>query len=143
MYNSCVVIIFECVKDRKHGYGTWTLCPESELVGIINTAMRDATCPTPEISPSKHRFLPPLVCAPSVQKNFFHDRCFYEGNFSNDLCSGKGKMVYKGGAVYEGYWKKGKWSGMGVLEYSSNHVFKGEFIDGERKDGIGELNMVI
>jgi len=140
----------ELQKDRKHGYGSWTICPEQGTTALTtNPVLPDILPPEAKTDLRMKRreanllpaVLPPI--GPSKPpKNFFHERCFYEGYFLNDLCSGKGKMIYKTGAVYEGGWRKGKWSGTGRLQYSATHVFEGEFHDGERKDGKGKLKTV-
>jgi len=43
----------------------------------------------------------------------YEDGSSYEGEWKNDMRSGKGKMMYKNNSTYEGNWENGKRSGYG------------------------------
>ena len=45
---------------------------------------------------------------------FYSDGTKYEGEWKNNMRSGKGKMTYKNNSVYEGNWRNNKKDGIGI-----------------------------
>ena len=44
----------------------------------------------------------------------------YEGEYENDIKSGKGKYTYGNGDIYDGEWKNGKKHGVGTYKYKKD-----------------------
>jgi hypothetical protein len=55
----------------------------------------------------------------------------YEGQWSNDLISGKGTFKYTSGSFYVGYWKLGVYHGYGWLVNNRGEESEGVWRDGE------------
>jgi len=51
----------------------------------------------------------------------------YEGQFSNGLFQGKGKLISKGYTVYDGEFDQGYMNGQGTLEFENGDKYIGEF----------------
>ena len=56
---------------------------------------------------------------------------FYEGEFSNDLRHGKGKIIYNKGDSYEGQFTEGEITGKGFYTWNNKHTYFGDFIGGK------------
>jgi hypothetical protein len=54
----------------------------------------------------------------------------YEGQFSNGLFQGKGKLISKGYTIYEGEFDQGYMSGQGTLEFENGDKYIGQFSRG-------------
>ena len=54
----------------------------------------------------------------------------YEGQIINGKKEGKGKYIYKNGAIYEGYFKNDKKEGNGIFYYTNGDRYKGLFKEG-------------
>ena len=61
----------------------------------------------------------------------------YEGNFTNDIFNGKGKLAFQDGSFYQGDFKKGRIEGYGSLVYPDEEVYEGFFKD-NMKHGLGK-----
>ena len=57
----------------------------------------------------------------------------YEGMFCRGKKHGVGKMLYRDGTVYNGDWRNDVWSGKGVLELWSRETYRGKFVGGKRR----------
>lgn len=62
----------------------------------------------------------------------------YEGNFKDDIRTGKGIFTFKSGDVYTGNWDNDKINGFGKLEYKNGEAYEGNWKDGI-KTGKGKL----
>ncbi len=67
----------------------------------------------------------------------FKNGAVYNGEFSEGLFEGRGKMAYSDGHIYKGGWKRGKRHGQGKMIYSIGDIYEGGWIDG-RKHGQGK-----
>jgi hypothetical protein len=65
----------------------------------------------------------------------------YEGEWKNDLMSGKGKFIYSDGKTYEGMLKDSKKNGKGVFDYGNGNKYDGEWLD-EEMSGQGTLRLI-
>ena len=55
----------------------------------------------------------------------------YEGDFSDDLKHGKGKIIFiNEGEYYEGDFNQGKMTGNGFIKFKDKSFYQGEFLDG-------------
>lgn len=55
----------------------------------------------------------------------------YEGDFSDDLKHGKGKIIFiNEGEYYEGDFNQGKMTGNGFIKFKDKSFYDGEFLDG-------------
>jgi len=59
----------------------------------------------------------------------------YEGEWRNDLMTGTGKKVFKGGC-YSGEWNEGQRHGYGTFNWASGSLYEGSW-DNDLKDGYG------
>ena len=60
----------------------------------------------------------------------------YEGNFSQNLFEGKGKLTYKDGRCYVGDFKQGKKDGNGTMVLPNGNKYIGQW-ENDTKHGIG------
>ncbi len=56
----------------------------------------------------------------------------YEGQLSNNVPHGSGRLLLPDGTRYEGEWKEGKPHGRGMLCYASGAEYTGDFASGKR-----------
>lgn len=61
----------------------------------------------------------------------------YEGEFSDDLMHGKGKLTIVGKGTYEGKFVRGKKSGEGTFTFINGDIYKGEWVD-DKMQGSGQ-----
>lgn len=64
----------------------------------------------------------------------------YEGNFTNDLFNGKGKLTFQDGSFYQGDFNENRIEGYGRLAYPDDEVYEGFFKD-NMKHGIGKYTL--
>jgi len=62
----------------------------------------------------------------------------YEGNFSQNLFEGKGKLTYKDGRRYDGDFKAGKKDGNGTMIFPNGNKYIGQW-ENDTKHGVGIL----
>jgi len=64
------------------------------------------------------------------------DGSLYEGYWSNDKASGKGRLFHADGDVYEGEWRDDKAHGLGTYTHSDGASYKGGW-DQDKQHGFG------
>lgn len=55
----------------------------------------------------------------------------YEGEFTNDLLNGRGRMYRPDGSSYEGMFYQGNFHGKGVYRYKDGSTYSGDFVNGK------------
>lgn len=65
-------------------------------------------------------------------KKIYSDGSWYEGEFKNNECHGKGIMVYTDGTRYEGEFRNGEFHGKGICCFASGDRYEGEFSNSHR-----------
>ncbi|RZK01893.1 MAG: molecular chaperone Tir, partial [Flavobacterium sp.] len=58
---------------------------------------------------------------------------YYEGEWKEGDCHGKGKLIYADGGIYEGSFKKGEPDGKGKIQYVGGDHYDGQWKAGKRK----------
>jgi hypothetical protein len=64
----------------------------------------------------------------------------YEGQFSNAIQNGKGKVQYANGDVYEGDFRMSQMEGRGMYKYANGDLYEGE-MRGNMFDGYGTMKL--
>lgn len=75
-------------------------------------------------------------------KCFFADGDFYEGEVSNNSCSGVGTLAYNNGDKYTGQFVDGERHGNGVYVSNNGDLYEGEFVHNCRS-GYGTYRVVV
>ena len=56
-------------------------------------------------------------------------RGIYEGEFTNNILNGQGKITYANGDIYKGEFKNHKLNGQGKITYANGNIHEGIFKD--------------
>lgn len=68
------------------------------------------------------------------------DGVTYEGNYADNLRSGKGVMKWPDGRIYDGDWKNGNLDGKGFMKRANGITYEGDFVNGNQ-NGKGIFKM--
>lgn len=68
----------------------------------------------------------------------YKDKSRYEGQFSNSLPNGKGKIYYASGSIFDGFNVAGLKNGFGKYKYYTNDYYEGTFKN-DKFEGIGKF----
>ena len=71
-----------------------------------------------------------------AKSNYKKEFGVYEGDFLNNMRSGKGRMEWASGGCYEGDFLDNSRSGKGRMTWPSGEYYEGDFIDG-KMEGTG------
>jgi hypothetical protein len=63
----------------------------------------------------------------------------YEGRFNQGTRKGKGKMIYNNGDVYDGEWTNNNRQGPGIMTYHNGDIYNGNWSEDQR-EGQGNMN---
>ena len=85
----------------------------------------------------KYRYSSKELETKDNESNFERTGDEYEGNFSNGLFNGQGKLTYQDGDTYDGEFLSGKKHGQGTYSYKGKGVHKGAW-EFDQEHGEGE-----
>lgn len=66
----------------------------------------------------------------------FDSKYVYEGQWKNDMKSGRGRQLWRDGSYYEGYWLNNMANGYGRLIHTDGDIYEGEWSE-DRAEGYG------